>query len=43
MTEEQAKGSPDEAGDNDSKVFSLFCLTEKHYDLIRWSIHTDDP
>ena len=26
MAEEKAKGSPDEAGSNDSKVFSLFSL-----------------
>ena len=26
MAEDKAKGSPDEAGGNDSKVFSLFCL-----------------
>ena len=35
MTEDKAKGSPDEAGGNDSKVFTLFCLTDKYYDLIR--------
>ena len=26
MAEDKAKSSPDEAGGNDSKVFSLFCL-----------------
>ena len=26
MAEDKAKSSPDEAGGNDSEVFSLFCL-----------------
>ena len=26
MAEDKAKSSPDEAGGNDNKVFSLFCL-----------------
>ena len=26
MAEDKAKSSPEEAGGNDSKVFSLFCL-----------------
>ena len=26
MAEDKEKGSPDEAGGNDNKVFSLFCL-----------------
>ena len=26
MAEDKTKSSPDEAGGNDSKVFSLFCL-----------------
>ena len=30
MAEDKEKGSPDEAGGNDNKVFSLFCLGDRY-------------
>ena len=40
MAEDKAKSSPDEAGGNDNKVFSLFCVNS----VLIWSgeRYTDD-